>query len=246
MKRTTAISGPDFGVDAAPYAMPPYQYRNNEMFTLKIETDPAYLRSLVPEPMVPNEDNLLVIYVGRLRVAEPKAITYGEAGIMVPVRMGDRVGTYLPVLYLDEVELLTSGREVWGFPKFPAEVSFCRDENAVEATVTNAGVDIIHMQMQLEQWGEPVPVFDREHFLLKSIPSVSGTGYDVRQINTCRVRNDQRKEICEGKADLTLRSSSNSPMGEVPIKSIVSSIYTIGDIILDRGEVIHDYLDGAD
>ena len=35
-------------------------------------------------------------------------------------------------------------------------------------------------------------------------------------------------------------------MGEVPIKSIVSSIYTIGDIILDRGEVIHDYLDGAD
>jgi len=245
MKSTNAISGPDFGVDAPPYAMPPYQYRDNEMFTLKVETEPAYLQSIVPQPMVPNEDNLLVIYAGRLHVAEPKQITYGEAGIMVPVSIGDRVGTYLPVLYLDDVELLTAGREVWGFPKFPAQVSFRRDEDAVQATVTNAGVDIIHMQMQFEHWGEPIPVFDREHFLLKSIPSVSGNGYDVRQINTCRVRNDQRKEIWEGRADLTLRSSANSPMGEVPIKSIVSSIYTIGDIILDRGEVIHDYLNGA-
>ncbi len=44
--------GTSFSVGRPPYAMPPYQYRGNEMFTLQVETDAGYLRSLVPEPMV--------------------------------------------------------------------------------------------------------------------------------------------------------------------------------------------------
>jgi acetoacetate decarboxylase len=239
------FSGTHLGVDAPPYAMPPYQYRNNEMFTLKVETDPAYLRALVPQPMVVNTDNILVIYIGMLHVTEPAQITYGEAGIMVPVTLGERAGTFMPVLYLDEVELLTSGREVWGFPKFRGEISFSREKNAVEARVRDAGVEIIHMQMDFQHEGQPIPVYDREHFLLKSIPSVDGKGFDVRQINTCKVRNDDRKEIREGQAALTLRSTSKNPLGDIPIKAIVSSVYTVGDIILDRGEVIHDYLAGV-
>jgi acetoacetate decarboxylase len=238
------FSGTQLGVDAPPYAMPPYQYRNNEMFTLKVETDPAYLRALVPQPMEVNAENILVIYVGMLHVTEPTQITYGEAGIMVPVSLGERSGTYMPVLYLDEVELLTSGREVWGFPKFHGEVSFDSSDAGVEARVTEAGVDIIHMQMDFQRAGDPIPVYDREHFLLKSIPSVDGNGHDVRQINTCKVHDDNRKTIQEGEADLTLRSTTKNPLGDIPIKAIVSSVYTVGDIVLDRGEMIHDYLAG--
>jgi acetoacetate decarboxylase len=236
------FSKTQFSVDPPPYAMPPYQYRDNEMFTLKVEVDAEYLRDLVPEPMVVNAENIMVIYIGWLHVAEPTRISYGEAGIMVPVSLGKRIGTYMPVLYLDEVELLTSGREVWGFPKFHGEVSFARTENGVEASVREGDVDIIHMQMDFQQRGEPIPVYEREHFLLKSIPSVTGVGHEVRQINTCKVRNDTRKEIQEGEADLTLRSTPKNPLGDIPIKNIVSSVYTVGDIVLDRGEVIHDYL----
>lgn len=237
-----AYGGRQFGADVQPYAMPPYQYRNNEMFTLKVETDPAYLRSLVPEPMEVNPDNVLAIYIGMLNVTEPTQVTYGEAGIMIPVTLGERSGTYMPVLYLDEVELLTSGREVWGFPKFHGEITFQASGEAVEASVRDAGVDIIHMQMEFERAGEPIPVYDREHFLLKAIPSVDGAGFDIRQINTCLVRNDNRKEIQEGKASLSLASTVRNPLGEIPVRNIVSSVYTVGDILLDRGEVIHDYL----
>lgn len=239
------FSGTHFSVDPPPYAVPPYQYRDNEMFTLKIETEAEFLRALVPEPMVVNEDNQLILYVGNLHVAEPVPIDYAESGIMVPVTLGERSGTYMPVLYLDEIELLTSGREVWGFPKFRADISFDRDDNSVEARVTIDGVDIVHMQMDFESYGKPIPVYDREHFLLKSIPSVDGKGHDIRQINTCRVRNDQRKEIWDGRANLTLRSTEKSPLGDIPIKSIVASVYTVGDIILDKGEMVHDYLAGA-
>ncbi|MFT4520604.1 MAG: acetoacetate decarboxylase [Halioglobus sp.] len=234
--------GTNFGVDRPPYPVPPYQYRNNEMFTLKVETQADYLRALVPEPMQPNAENILVIYIGSMNVTEPSTVSYGEAGMMVPVTLGERAGTYLPVLYLNEVQLLTSGREVWGFPKFEGQVYFEKSNEGVEARVREGDVDIMHMQMNFETAGEPIPIYDREHFLLKSIPSVDGKGHDIRQINSCRVRNDQRKEIWEGRADLTLRSTAASPLGDIPIKQIVSSVYTVGDIILDTGEMVHDYL----
>ena len=77
------------------------------------------------------------------------------------------------------------------------------------------------------------------------MPNVTGDGYDVRRLNTCKVRNDHRKEIREGRADLALASTAKNPLGEIPVTQVVSSVYTVGDILLDRGEVIHDYLAGA-
>jgi acetoacetate decarboxylase len=236
------FSGSHFSVNPPPYALPPYQYRNNEMFTIIVKTDPELLRTLVPEPMVPNADARMVIYIGWLHIEKPKQITYGEAGIMVPVTLGDRAGTYMPILYLDEMETLTSGREVWGFPKFRGEVAFNRTETFVEASVSSGGVKIIDAKMDFTKPGEPIPVYDREHFLLKSIPSVTGNGYDLRQINTCKVTGDNRKEILLGDADLKLASSDSDPLGEIPVREIVSSTFTLGDITLSHGEVIHDYL----
>jgi len=236
------FSGAQFGVDAQPYVLPPYQYRNNEMFTLKVETDRDCLEAMVPEPLTVNADNIMAIYVGMLHVTEPSQISYGEAGIMVPVTLDDRAGTFMPILYLDEVELLTAGREVWGFPKVRGDIFIQRDEHGVVARVSEGGTDIITMKMNFEREGEPIPVYDREHFLLKSIPSVDGCGYDIRQINTCKVRDDKRKEILEGQASIALSSTTRNPLGEIPIRKVVSSVYTVGDILLDRGEVIYDYL----
>ena len=65
------FSGAQFGADAQPYVLPPYQYRNNEMFTLKVETDRDCLEAMVPEPLTVNADNMMAIYVGMLHVTEP-------------------------------------------------------------------------------------------------------------------------------------------------------------------------------
>jgi NAD(P)-dependent dehydrogenase (short-subunit alcohol dehydrogenase family) len=52
----------------------------------------------------------------------------------------------------------------------------------------------------------------------------------------------REKEAADVVADLTLPSDADDPLGDIPIKRIVSSVYTVGDIILDKGELIHDYL----
>ena len=52
------------------------------------------------------------------------------------------------------------------------------------------------------------------------------------------------KEIWGGQAELNLASSARNPLGDIPINKVISSVYTVGDITLDNGEVIHDYLAG--
>ena len=78
MNKTYDFSGTCLSVDPPPYAFPPYQYRDNQMLTLRLEVAEDYLRALVPEPMIVNEDNTLVVYIGWLHVIEPKVVSYGE------------------------------------------------------------------------------------------------------------------------------------------------------------------------
>jgi len=59
------------------------------------------------------------------------------------------------------------------------------------------------------------------------------------------VTGDNRKEILQGDVDLKLASTDSDPLGEIPVQGIVSSTYTLGDITLNHGEVIHDYLAGG-
>jgi acetoacetate decarboxylase len=241
--RNNNFSGTNLSsVDVQPYAMPPYVYRDCEMLSVVIRSTPEVMRDLVPELLVPNSDNYLVLYVGLFNVTKPAKISYSEAGIMIPVTFGDREGTYMPVLYLDESEMLTGGREVWGFPKFFADVEYTREENSVTATVNSEGTTLISAHMQLDKRGEAPPMHDHEHFLLKSIPSPTGVGFDVRQINTCLVRDDNRRDLFEGPVELTLDSTKSNPLGNIQIEEIVVGYCNKGDLILDVGEVIHDFL----
>ncbi|MEO2170062.1 MAG: acetoacetate decarboxylase family protein [bacterium] len=236
------FSGTNLSVDQVPYAVPPYTYQDSEMFTITVRTTPEALAMMVPKPLVPQAGNRLILYVGMLNVVEPVVITYGEAGIMIPVSFGERMGTYMPALYLDEIEMLTAGREVWGFPKFGGDIALKREGNRVEAYIKDGDVTLIGASMKFDGPGEKPPVYDREHFLLKSIPSVDGKGYDVRQINTCLVRNDTRKEVQVGRPELALASTIKNPLGDIPVEEILTSVYSVGDMILDKGELVYDYL----
>ena len=45
-----------------------------------------------------------------------------------------------------------------------------------------------------------------------------------------------------GEATLSFASSANDPLGDMPILEIVSGAQSIGDMILDCGDVLVDYL----
>jgi acetoacetate decarboxylase len=228
---------------SAPYPMPPYTYENNRMLGIIIRTSPDLLRELVPEPLAVNPDDQMIIYVGALNVVAPVRFSYYEAGIMIPASDGREEGVYMPVLYLDKALPIVVGREVWGFPKFQADLSLKEEGGVVRATVISEGTSLIDATLHL---GDPIPpmnVSPSTIFLMKTIPSVTGPSvYDVKQLTTCVFRDEMNREMRPGEVTLRLGSTPSDPLGEIPVLEIVSSFYFIGDLVLDYGRVVHDYL----
>ncbi len=238
-----SFKGTHLSSAAAGYPLPPLIYENNQIVTVTFKTTPAVLRELVPEPLAINEGSLLTIYIGRLHIVEPERITYYEAGIFIPASYGVKQGGYMPVLYLDQALPITIGREVWGFPKFHAELSFEVRNGVVHASVVKEGTTLIDLTSSLGEPVSPVAPPQTAFFLAKTIPSAKGLStFDVRQLTTAVWRNRVNSVVNPGKATLRLGSTASDPLGLIPVLEVVSSTYTVGGFILDYGEIVYDYL----
>jgi acetoacetate decarboxylase len=228
------------------YAMPPFTYEYNQMLSIKIKTSPDVIRALVPEPLVVNPDSLMTVYIGTLNIVDPERISYYEAGIQIPASYRDNKGSYMPILYLDKALPITIGREVWGFPKFQADIGLAVETSVVHASVVKEGTLLIDATLHV---GEPVPPTasaPASVFLLKSIPSAKGSStYDVKQLTTAVIRSSVDSEVLPGEATLYLGSTVSDPLALIPVLEVVSGDYTIGGFVLDYGEVLHDYLAGG-
>jgi acetoacetate decarboxylase len=61
---------------------------------------------------------------------------FKELVVLVPVRVGDVEGNYVPYIYVTTDEALIPGREIAGFPKKMADIVWERDGNAFRGSVT--------------------------------------------------------------------------------------------------------------
>jgi len=237
------FDGTHLSCTTPPYVMPPFTYENNRTLAITFKTSPDVLRTLVPEPMVVNADNLMTIYIGEFNLADPKQISYYEAGIMIPASYGSDKGCYMPVLYLDKMLPITIGREVFGYPKFQADLSMEVKDGVVHACVRSEGTSLIDATLQM---GTPIPpraFSPRSTFLIKAVPSVTGGSmYDVKHLTTSVLRDEQNTDVRPGKATIRLGSTESDPLGRIPVLEIVSGVYYIGGFALDYGRVVYDYL----
>lgn len=226
------------------YPMPPLRYEGNRLVGVTFTTSPEIVRELVPEPLVVGRDSLLILYVAALRMVEPEEIVYHEAGLLVPAAYDDSTrGSYVPVLYLDRALPITIGREVWGFPKFAAEISLETADGVIEASVTKDGHTLIDLTLEPGEPVTPGPARTETYIVRKTIPSAVERGaYDLDRLVTARLLDSRSTEIIPGRAELRLGSTPTDPLGRIPVERIVSAVYLVGGFTLDRGEVLHDYL----
>lgn len=226
------------------YPMPPLTYENNRTLAIEIKTTPEVLRALVPEPLFVNPDGRLIIYVANFNIVAPCQASYYEAGIMIPASDGQEEGVYMPVLYLDKTLPIVAGREVWGFPKFPAELSLSKENGVVHASVKSEGTLLIEATVHL---GDPLPPTNMSPntcFLMKTIPSAQGPpAYDVKQLTTAVIRDEVCQEVYPGEATLRLGSTASDPLEQIPVLEIVNSGYFTGGFVLDYGRIVHNYLE---
>jgi acetoacetate decarboxylase len=227
----------------APYPMPPLAYENNRMLGIRIRTSQDVLRELVPEPLIANPDGQMIIYIGDLNVVSPARASYLEAGIMIPASDGREEGVYMPVLYLDKTLPIVIGREVWGYPKYQADLSLKEEAGVVRARVISEGTTLIDAELRLENPIPPTIGSPNTFFLLKRIPAVTGPSeFDVKQLVTAVLRDENQQEMRPGIAKLRLGSTATDPLERIPVLDIVQGVFFTGGFVLDYGRIVHDYL----
>lgn len=248
INQPTAISleleGTNLSSNALPYGGPPFTYEGSRLLSITFKTSPEILRAMVPEPLTPNPDSVMSILVADHHITQPRAVSYYEAILSVPVSHDGFAGTYLPVLYLDKVIPIIGGREIWGFSKVEAEIQMSEWGRTVTATVVRYGTTLIDMTAQLGEPVVPIPEMPNDPILnLKLIPSATkGSQPDVKQL-TSTVLGDVKVHVVRGgTGKLVLDSLPSDPLGSIPVVEIVGAGYQEHDFVLGYGEVVFDYL----
>ena len=231
------------------YPDPCYQFKDNEFATLLFKTTPEALRRLVPEPLMPLPANIAWIYMCRLNVIHGSiTFSYLEAGIGVPVMYNGSIANYVVAMYLDKTLPVSIGREVWGFNKKGAGITFEKNGNHLVGTVERFGKQIIAFDFEI---GEKVPPESAPpglpFYTLKIIPSVvKGAPPEVKQITSWEVENNKVHTLHKGTGTFTFRSGEFDSLGEIPVLGILPGSYTVNEFLIDHGAIVFDYLKSAE
>jgi acetoacetate decarboxylase len=224
------------------YPSPPWVYKGNRSLLIVFKSDPEVLRKIVPAPLIPNPDGTVAVWIGEYKVVEPFVLPYIEFGMSITSTLNGKSVEYSTNLYLDDDAAITAGREIWGWPKKHAVMSYQQNGGKVVASVKRKGIEIV--RLTFEATGD-LPIKPAEPLMLanlKTIPSVrAGTKPDVQQI-TGTPYSETVRVLKSGKATLQLRSSPDDPLGKIPVKEILDAMYSESNFVLPLGEVLHDYL----
>src|SRR5205085_3178129 len=93
----------------------------------------------------PNADDVVLAMIGPMH-NHALGSTH-EAFIAVPSRLGDLSGNYAVFLYLANDACITSGREIWGWPKKEARFRFSEQDGKVLGVAERAGTELIRAEI---------------------------------------------------------------------------------------------------
>jgi acetoacetate decarboxylase len=218
----------------------PYAYKGSEFIEITFQTSQDVLNRLVPKPLVANSEGLINLDIGLQKMVV--GLNYHEMILSIPVEFNGKKGTYAAILYLDNARAITPGREIWGFPKYFADISFQKDTNKVAVRISKDEKLLIEANLELGNIINNYKAPDPLSFVLKYIPSVEEGSVDVKQLNSVYLTNYTFTKLQLAKAKLTINSIPDNSIGEIPIIKILNATYFESNFILGFGKIEYDYL----
>lgn len=218
----------------------PYPYKGSEFIRITFQTTQEVIKRLVPEPLVANSEGIMILDIGLQKMLI--GLQYHEMILSIPVAFNGKMGAYAALLYLNSMRAITPGREVWGFPKFEAEISLQKDDNKAVALIQKDGKVIIAAELELGNIIHVEKTPDPLVFVLKFIPGVEKGSVDVKKLNSVYMTDNTITKYQEARAKLTINSIPDNAAGEIPVIKILNASYSESNFILGFGQTEYDYL----
>ena len=220
-----------------------------EVVVFQYRTDPAAIRALLPEPLEPLND-VVMVQIGRWGDVPGLGRDTREANIMVAARYGAGakavVGAYSPFFFVTSDRAMAGGREFHGQPKRVAEVILETRGDIFVARVIADGLTIFTGTMHYKARRSSFEELCRHvnpitNINLKVIPEIDG-GYAVRQFTARDLVNIDIDECFAGTATAEIHPHATMPMHRLPVREQLEGFYWTGAFSLVGGVVLHDFL----
>ncbi|MEO6874876.1 MAG: acetoacetate decarboxylase [Opitutaceae bacterium] len=252
MKPTSSGQSPDPSAVwstplAAPLAPPfPFSFRDVTVLTLTYRTEPAAVRALLPEPLVPTSDWVLIHLYNMGDVDWLGA--YGECNVMVGASLpGGPSGGFSPFLFLNSDAGLAQGREVHGQPKKWGNPRVETRGDLIVGVMERNGIDVVTGTMPYKHTRSSLDELKRATFDFalninyKMIAHIDGRPA-IRQLTSRRLAEVKVHECWADPCSVELRANMQAPVHLLPVLETGRAWYWRTEFTLVPGEILHDYL----
>ena len=221
-----------------------------EMLTVFWETRPEIVAKLVPPPLEPAQDPVVMAFVANYSNTNFD-VTYKESALFVrAVHEGEEGGYCLAMPVTNDIAM-AGGREVFGFPKKMANIHIQRGGKSVGGWTERRGVRFMEIRTKLTgKFNDP----DAQATLMgtrmedgsikaisynfKHFPAPEGGTFDYRPRLVKQETVLKPKEIQFGEAEIILKHSDYDPWAELEVVKMLGALYTIGDNSMHGGKVV--------
>ncbi len=223
----------------------PFAFRDVEILTLTYRSDEGAMRALLPEPLEPTGD-WVMIHVYRMNDTDWLG-PYREVNVMFGAELpGRERGSYSPYLFLSSDVGVTHGREIHGQPKKLAEPRLEVRGDLIVGTLSRNGIDVVTGTMPFKQeraeLSELQALFPfATNINLKAVDHIDGSPA-IRQL-TSRTLADVRVHECwRGPCTVELRPNAQAPVHRLPVREMGTGFFWRAEFTLVPGRVLLDYL----
>ena len=228
----------------------PVTYKGSETLSITFQTTSEAINRLVPEPLKAYAGDIMIISVAFHNIEsayidskkQMSDYKYHEMYITIPAMFNGKVGGFIPILYLDKVDPIIAGREIWGFPKFYADIDFQKNEKTASARVSKDGKILIEIELDLGNKSDQKVESDPLMYILKYIPSVEEGSVDVKQLNSVYSSKFSYSIFQEAIGKVTINDIPNGSVEKIPVVRILRSSYSVSNLVLGFGKTEYDYL----
>ncbi|HEY1684565.1 MAG TPA: acetoacetate decarboxylase [Tepidisphaeraceae bacterium] len=224
----------------------PFTFHDVEVMTLVYRTNESSVAALLPSPLVPISD-IVLIHIYNMHDVEWLG-AYGECNVMIGAELpGKERGGYSPYLFLNSDVGLAHGREAHGQPKKWAEPRLEVRKDLLVGTVNRNGIDIVTGTMGYKQQAGDLSALKSlaydfsVNINYKIIPHIDGRPA-VRQLTGRTLADVTVHECWTGPCTTELRPNAQAPVHRLPVREMLDGYYWRAKFTLVAGRVIHDYL----
>lgn len=222
------------------------RFRGGRSLAATYRTDAAAVAAVLPPPLTAPVDPLVHVAVSAFPEATCGPYTGGT--VRVAALLDGEPCRYVVAMYMDTDDALLFGRELFGEPKKLAQVSLELDGDRGSAAVHRGGVPLLRLTVALDPDPAPGEAGDSrsEHLDVNLKASLahdgSGLGADATLVLAHMAAGWRLQRAGEGTVDVA--SSPHDPLGDLPVREVVSIGVTEG-LDIDARLRLHGTVDAA-